>query len=111
MNKDTPIICFVGKQHDECFIAAVREIIQKSELPIVIVQTDEKVPEPIEFKIPDVKIEDIIKNTELILATKNKTKHKRNNIYTNKNNYKLYNNARDNRLKIRMQTYQRQRTK
>jgi len=111
MNKDTPIICFVGAHHDVCFVAALREIIQKSGLPIVVIQNDEIPDAPIEFKIPDVKFEDIIKNTELILGAKNKTKHKRPQNYANQNHYKIYNNIRDNRLKIRMQTYnKRQRT-
>lgn len=110
MSKDTPIICFVGNHHDASFIAAVHEIIKNSGLPIVVVQAEEVSSTPLEFKIPDVKIEDIVQIENLIQLAQRKTKHKKKyNI--NQKQHKLYNAVRDTRFKIRMQTYNRQRIK
>ena len=110
MNKNTPIICFIGAHHDARFIAAVREIIQQSGLPIVVIQTPPEQPEPIEYKIPDIKTEGILKATALILDTK--SRRKQQHYYKHQqNNYKFCNKFRNTRFQIKMRTYNRQRMK
>ena len=107
MIDNMPIVCCVGCNNIGV-ITEMHAIIQKIGLPIVVIQEQVAPVEPIEFQIPDIKIEDIIKETEFVLSSKNKVQTK---YHTNQKHYKLYNKVRDNRLKIRMQTCKNQRVK
>lgn len=109
MNNDKPIFVYVGTGYPDIFMAAMHEIIQESKLPIVIVPTEEPqhVLQPLDFHIPDIKIEDIIQTINI----KN-PKHKPSYNYKQKPYYKqTYRQFRDIRDKIKMQTYRIQRTK
>lgn len=109
MNNDKPIFVYVGTGYPDIFMAAMHEIIQESQLPIVIVQAEEPQSFSLShtFHIPDIKIEDIIKQTTI-----EKQKHKQPRHYQQQKNYKqTYRNIRDIRATIKMQTYRIQRTK
>lgn len=102
MDEAKPIVLYVRAGHyDIKFINTLRDNLTKRGITVTIIETDE-IPEskPMVFKIPDVKIQDIIP-AELKLV---KTKTKYN---TKQKNYRLYNKVRDNRLQVKLKTYQR----
>lgn len=107
MNNAEQIFVYIGAGHSDIFMTALHEIIQESQLPIVIVQAEEPAPQPLDFHIPDVKIDDFLQQTII-----EKPKHKHPHHYQQQKNYKqTYRNIRDMRATIKMKTYRKQRTK
>lgn len=109
MNNDKPILLYVGTGLPNIFMAALHEIIKESQLPIVIVQAEEPQSFSLShtFHIPDIKIEDIIKQTTI-----EKQKHKHPRHYQQQKNYRqTYRNIRDIRATIKMKTHRKQRMK
>ena len=107
MNNNEPIFVYVGAGHPDIFMVALHEIIQESQLPIMIVQAEEPqpVPQPLDFHIPDTKIEDFIEVTNIIEKSK-PIYHRPNKDYK-----QTYRKFRDTRNIIKMKTHRTQRKK